>query len=82
MDECAGGPCLNGGTCVDKVAGYVCLCLDMHAGPNCQYPRTVTRAVCGLTCSLAGLLACLITYFDLRPDLLACWLARLLDYLL
>lgn len=39
VDDCEARPCLNGGTCVDRVGGYSCLCHEMHAGPNCQYPR-------------------------------------------
>jgi EGF-like domain len=26
VDECAGSPCLNGGTCVDGVNNYTCQC--------------------------------------------------------
>ena len=26
VDDCASGPCLNGGTCTDDVNGYTCKC--------------------------------------------------------
>ena len=28
IDECAGDPCLNGGTCEDLVDGFRCYCAD------------------------------------------------------
>uniref|UniRef100_A0A8B9LFM0 Neurogenic locus notch homolog protein 1 n=1 Tax=Astyanax mexicanus TaxID=7994 RepID=A0A8B9LFM0_ASTMX len=33
IDDCALNPCRNGGTCVDGVNSFTCLCPD---GPNCQ----------------------------------------------
>jgi Notch-like protein len=29
-------PCLNGGTCIDKVNGYTCQCLEGYMGTYCQ----------------------------------------------
>ena len=28
IDDCAGGPCVNGGVCLDIVSGYVCNCSE------------------------------------------------------
>ena len=28
IDECAGSPCLNGGTCMDAVGEFVCSCTE------------------------------------------------------
>ncbi|XP_066570227.1 fibulin-7 isoform X2 [Amia ocellicauda] len=38
INECAQMPCLNGGTCVDEVNHYVCMCPKSWTGPNCQNP--------------------------------------------
>ncbi len=36
MDECQDGPCLNNGTCVDRVAEFECICRDGFQGELCQ----------------------------------------------
>ena len=35
VDDCASGPCLNGGTCTDDVNGYTCKCAVGYGGLNC-----------------------------------------------
>eukprot|EP00057_Strongylocentrotus_purpuratus_P020002 XP_011674476.1 PREDICTED: uncharacterized protein LOC754362 [Strongylocentrotus purpuratus] len=36
-DECESlTPCQNGGTCVDKLRSYTCLCLEDYEGINCE----------------------------------------------
>ncbi|KAM6945720.1 protein Z, vitamin K-dependent plasma glycoprotein b [Aplochiton taeniatus] len=35
-DQCESKPCLNGGTCTDGVGGYVCDCLELYRGGNCE----------------------------------------------
>ncbi|KAB7495105.1 Delta and Notch-like epidermal growth factor-related receptor [Armadillidium nasatum] len=34
-DECYSNPCPNGGTCVDQIGAYQCLCGPGFTGPNC-----------------------------------------------
>ena len=35
VDDCVEQPCLNGGTCIDSVNDYTCLCADGYTGKNC-----------------------------------------------
>ena len=39
INECSSNPCLNGGTCVDQVNGYLCNCQDGYQGVRCQTSR-------------------------------------------
>ena len=36
IDECASSPCQNGGTCIDGINTYTCVCIPGHAGDNCE----------------------------------------------
>ncbi|XP_052038371.1 protein crumbs homolog 2 [Apodemus sylvaticus] len=36
VDECASGPCLNGGSCQDLPDGFQCYCPDGYTGLTCQ----------------------------------------------
>ena len=36
IDECASNPCLNGGTCTDRVNGFTCSCVPGFSGTRCQ----------------------------------------------
>uniref|UniRef100_A0A2K6F420 Sushi, nidogen and EGF-like domain-containing protein 1 n=1 Tax=Propithecus coquereli TaxID=379532 RepID=A0A2K6F420_PROCO len=36
VDECSSGPCLNGGSCVDLVGNYTCVCAEPFEGPRCE----------------------------------------------
>ncbi|XP_028930417.1 fibulin-7-like [Ornithorhynchus anatinus] len=38
IDDCASQPCANGGTCVDHVQRYTCLCLRGWTGGDCRSP--------------------------------------------
>lgn len=35
IDECAAGPCQNGGTCTDGVASFTCACTPNYQGAQC-----------------------------------------------
>ena len=35
IDDCDPNPCVNGGTCTDRVNGYSCKCAPGYTGPNC-----------------------------------------------
>ena len=36
VNECKSNPCMNGGTCTDKVYRYTCKCPDGYTGANCE----------------------------------------------
>ena len=36
VDDCAAGPCENGGTCTDAIDGYSCLCAQGWEGAECR----------------------------------------------
>ncbi|CAI5781939.1 fibulinfibulin-7-like [Podarcis lilfordi] len=38
INECASNPCANGGTCVDGIHRYSCLCPSGWSGSTCQAP--------------------------------------------
>uniref|UniRef100_A0A8C7C262 Neurocan core protein n=1 Tax=Neovison vison TaxID=452646 RepID=A0A8C7C262_NEOVI len=36
IDDCVSSPCENGGTCIDEVNTFVCLCLPSYGGSLCE----------------------------------------------
>lgn len=36
FDDCIGHSCVNGGTCVDGIDSYSCLCVPGYSGINCS----------------------------------------------
>ena len=56
IDDCAPGPCLNGGTCTDAIGAYSCACAVAHGGmgevggytgDNCQHLQCCSSMPCG-----------------------------------
>ena len=35
-DECQSNPCQNGGTCIDGVYNFTCVCSGYHVGSRCE----------------------------------------------
>lgn len=50
VNECSSDPCLNGGSCVDLVGNYSCICVAPFEGPQCETGSspTVLRSDCDL----------------------------------
>ncbi|KAI1230655.1 hypothetical protein IHE44_0010130 [Lamprotornis superbus] len=36
IDDCLSSPCQNGGTCIDEINSFVCLCLPSYGGSRCE----------------------------------------------
>ncbi|CAH1240008.1 SVEP1 [Branchiostoma lanceolatum] len=36
VNECASNPCMNGGSCVDHINTFTCICTPGYSGINCQ----------------------------------------------
>lgn len=36
IDDCLSSPCQNGGTCIDEINSFVCLCLPSYGGSLCE----------------------------------------------
>lgn len=36
VDDCQSEPCENGGTCIDKIDSFLCLCLPSYEGDRCE----------------------------------------------
>ncbi|NXJ96460.1 NCAN protein, partial [Corythaixoides concolor] len=36
IDDCLSSPCQNGGTCIDEVNSFICLCLPSYGGSRCE----------------------------------------------
>ena len=43
IDECASGPCQNGGTCTDDINSYTCHCAPGYSGVNCNEGERLVR---------------------------------------
>ena len=43
--QCDNVRCEEGGTCVDTVDSYYCICLDGYRGRSCQYGKSLFKIV-------------------------------------
>lgn len=46
IDECTSNPCAAGGTCVDQVDGFECICPEQWGGATCQLGKGPAGRVC------------------------------------
>lgn len=49
-NKCNRNPCVNGGNCIDLVAGYKCLCRRGFTGENCQIKRKTGKITFYFSC--------------------------------
>uniref|UniRef100_A0A3Q3MUU7 Delta-like protein n=1 Tax=Mastacembelus armatus TaxID=205130 RepID=A0A3Q3MUU7_9TELE len=59
INDCESAPCLNGGTCIDKVSQYQCICAEGWDGPTCQNSDGVLCPHVVLSCRPADNSSCL-----------------------
>ncbi|CAB1460177.1 unnamed protein product, partial [Pleuronectes platessa] len=43
IDDCQSNPCQNGGTCIDEINSFVCLCLPSYGGATCEKGNHVDK---------------------------------------
>lgn len=43
IDDCQSNPCQNGGTCIDEINSFVCLCLPSYGGATCEKGNNVEK---------------------------------------
>lgn len=43
IDDCQSNPCQNGGTCIDEINSFVCLCLPSYGGAACEKGNVLSR---------------------------------------
>lgn len=43
INDCESNPCHNGGTCIDKVSVYQCICADGWEGDHCEISKPRPR---------------------------------------
>ena len=80
IDDCIPDPCLNGGSCSDRVDEYVCGCAPEYVGANCSdHVCDIHRSPClnGGTCYVQGNLARCLCPLAFSGD--ACELDKCLD---
>ncbi|PWA26071.1 hypothetical protein CCH79_00001470 [Gambusia affinis] len=45
INDCESNPCHNGGTCIDKVSVYQCICADGWEGDHCEISESCRRLI-------------------------------------
>uniref|UniRef100_A0A3P9PLS5 Sushi, nidogen and EGF like domains 1 n=1 Tax=Poecilia reticulata TaxID=8081 RepID=A0A3P9PLS5_POERE len=69
VNECASNPCQNGGKCVDRVTGFICVCPAAFSGTFCETVERIMNSerisaavqspsACVCVCACAGVCVC------------------------
>lgn len=45
INECESSPCMNGGTCKDKVNSFVCMCPPVFTGLYCETGQRIKQII-------------------------------------
>ena len=45
IDDCADGPCENGGSCTDAVNDFNCSCVPGYTGKNCSIGKPILHVI-------------------------------------
>ena len=45
IDDCADGPCQNGGSCTDAVNDFNCSCVPGYTGKNCSIGKPILHVI-------------------------------------
>ena len=72
-DDCQSGPCRNGGTCVDRVGRYECVCPPGFVGAHCE--ADVNECLSG-PCFGPGARDCIQLVNDYRCGCFEGWTGR------
>ncbi|XP_030623800.1 protein crumbs homolog 2a [Chanos chanos] len=54
VDDCVDSPCQNGGTCVDGVNHYTCICPPEYSGTRCQWNYPPLKCEVDVQCANMG----------------------------
>ncbi|KAL3282925.1 hypothetical protein HHI36_006083 [Cryptolaemus montrouzieri] len=55
LNECDSNPCLNNGTCLDAVNGYLCRCPSGYSGIHCEIDVAVCNSTNETRCANSGI---------------------------
>ena len=52
IGECLSDPCQNGGTCIDEINAFTCICISGYTGDICETSENLQLGWCVNVCLL------------------------------